>query len=270
MVTVDKGRFNRRRMYLISNEFTLPAFSGVRPLLIAEGFISLKRDLRELNIAEIPVEPRVRSNLIPGRARAGGGLTVLLLTPLSLCPTSPSPPRFTLSATTPRIYLPYPLVTVRACIRSRREWGHWGNESPSLTIFAYSQVLPAICSGRRAAGKRRYCWPRYVKIQPRSLSKTCRRWWCSRSVIQSANGGIPVVVCPAANPIDWSKRILLLERWINCLLYYQQCLTFIYYMKLYFYHRYKISYTTKNDLLKSKNFDTDLKIILCWIIKIIM
>lgn len=57
-------------MYLISNEFTLPAFSGP-PLLIVEGFISLKRDLRELNIAEIPVEPRVRSNLIPGRASAG-------------------------------------------------------------------------------------------------------------------------------------------------------------------------------------------------------
>lgn len=71
MVTADKSRFNRRRMYLISNEFTLPAFSGARPLLIVEGFISLKRDLRELNIAEIPVEPRVRSNLIPGRARAG-------------------------------------------------------------------------------------------------------------------------------------------------------------------------------------------------------
>lgn len=83
---------------------------GVRPLLIAEGFISLKRDLRELNIAEIPVEPRVRSNLIPGRARAGG-LTASPLTPLSLCP-----PRFALSATTPRIYLPYPLVTVRVCI----------------------------------------------------------------------------------------------------------------------------------------------------------
>lgn len=74
MVTADKGRFNRRRMYLISNEFTLPAFSGgARPLLIAEGFISLKRDLRELNIAEIPVEPRVRSNLIPWRECKGGG-----------------------------------------------------------------------------------------------------------------------------------------------------------------------------------------------------
>jgi len=88
MVTVDKGRFNRRRMYLISNEFTLPAFSGVRPLLIAEGFISLKRDLRELNIAEIPVEPRVRSNLIPGRAREGAAL---LPTPLSLCRSPPFP-----------------------------------------------------------------------------------------------------------------------------------------------------------------------------------
>jgi len=150
MVTADKGRFNRRRMYLISNEFTLSAFSGARPLLIAEGFISLKRDLRELNSAEIPVEPRVRSNLIPGRARAGG-LTALSLTLLSLF----VPPRFVLSATTPRIYLPYPLVTVRACIRSRREWGQRGNEPPSLTIFAYSQALPTICSGRRAAGKRR-------------------------------------------------------------------------------------------------------------------
>jgi len=121
MVTVDKGRFNRRRMYLISNEFTLPAFSGVRPLLIAEGFISLKRDLRELNIAEIPVEPRVRSNLIPGRAREGAAAHGSPPdSPFSLS-LSPLPPRFTLSATTPRIYLPYPLVTVRACIRSRRE-----------------------------------------------------------------------------------------------------------------------------------------------------
>lgn len=153
MVTADKSRFNRRRMYLISNEFTLPAFSGARPLLITEGFISLKRDLRELNIAEIPVEPRVRSNLIPGRARAGG---LMALPWFSLLSLSPSPPslRFALSATTPRIYLPYPLVTVRACIRSRREWGHRGNEPPCLTIFAYSQALPTICSGRRAAGKR--------------------------------------------------------------------------------------------------------------------
>lgn len=79
MVTTDKSRFNRRRMYLISNEFTLPAFSGAWPLLIAEGFISLKRDLCELNIVEIPVEPRVRSNLIPGRARAGGLTTLLCL-----------------------------------------------------------------------------------------------------------------------------------------------------------------------------------------------
>lgn len=74
--------------------------------LVKKGFV------RELNIAEIPAEPRVRSNLIPGRARAtrGGG-----------CPAPPS--RFALSATTPRIYLPYPLVTVRACTLARPRTG---------------------------------------------------------------------------------------------------------------------------------------------------
>lgn len=35
--------------------------------LVKKGFV------RELNIAEIPVEPRVRSNLIPGRAQATRG-----------------------------------------------------------------------------------------------------------------------------------------------------------------------------------------------------
>lgn len=64
-------------MYLIPNEFILSTFPDL-PLLIAEDFISLKRDLRELNIVEIPVEPGVRSNLIPGRGQVGRAVLPLV------------------------------------------------------------------------------------------------------------------------------------------------------------------------------------------------
>lgn len=211
MATADKSRFNRRRMYLISNEFTLPAFSGARPLLIAEGFISLKRDLRELNIAEIPVEPRVRSNLIPGRASRGahGSPPDSLL---SLSPLISHYPQQLLVFIFHIRLLPYVHVFGRAENEateemSRRAWRF------SRILKRYQLFVPgaAQLANGSSAG------PRYVKIQPRSLSKTrCRRWWCSRSVIQSADG-IPMAVCPAANHIDRSKRILLLGR-INCLL----------------------------------------------------
>lgn len=80
-----------------------PRFSRLPAAPHRRGFYLVKKGfVRELNIAEIPVEPRVRPNLIPGRERE------------ERCPCSP-PSRFALSATTPRIYLPYPLVTVRAC-----------------------------------------------------------------------------------------------------------------------------------------------------------
>jgi len=133
MVTADKGRFNRRRMYLISNEFTLSAFSGARPLLIAEGFISLKRDLRELNSAEIPVEPRVRSNLIPGRARAGGSRLFPWLSSLFLSPLVSYYPQQLLVFIFRIRSLPYVHVFSRA--------GNEASEEMSRRAWRFSHIL---------------------------------------------------------------------------------------------------------------------------------
>lgn len=162
-------------------------------LLLIVGFISLKRDLRELNIAEIPVEPRVRSNLIPGRAdertRVG-------------CALHTSPSRFALSATTPRIYLPYPLVTVRACVRagiaSRPGRGHRGNEPPSLTIFACVQAPLTICSGRRATGKRRGATRKYgQEVRVREVMSTA---------VVFAVDGTKCGRYPPRGQLDWPDR----------------------------------------------------------------
>lgn len=154
MVTTDKSRFNRRRMYLISNEFTLSALSGAWPLLIAEGFISLKRDLRELNIAEIPVEPRVRSNLIPGCARAGGTrLSPWFLSPsLFHCP----PPSFGIIRNNSSY-----LASVSARYPYVHKYGRAVNEATeemSRRAWQFSRILKRyqlFVPGRRAAGERR-------------------------------------------------------------------------------------------------------------------
>lgn len=172
-------------MYLISNEFTLPAFLG-HAAPHRRGFYLVKKGFAR-------VEHRRNSGRTESSLEFNSRTRV----------QSPPPPPSPLVSHYPQQLLVF-IFRIRSLLYVHvyhrvEERGYRGNEPPSLTIFAYAQATPAICSGRRAAGKRRYSVGCYVKIRPRSSSKTrCRRWWCSRSVIQSADG-ISVVVCPTAS-----------------------------------------------------------------------
>lgn len=69
MVTADKSRFNRRRMYLISNEFTLPAFSGGPAAPHRRGFYLVKK-----GFARVEHRRNSESSLeFNSRTRASGG-----------------------------------------------------------------------------------------------------------------------------------------------------------------------------------------------------
>jgi len=217
MVTTDKSRFNRRRMYLISNEFTLPAFSGAWPLLIAEGFISLKRDLCELNIVEIPVEPRVRSNLIPGRARAGGPR----LPSLPLFPPSP-PPSFRIIRNNSS-YLSSVSARYRTCMYTiAPRMGppkKWATELDDFRIFSSptNYLFRAPRSWQTVVTRTALRENTSKKVCPKrgvdSGGGVCDRWhtkcgWNSDGLL------------PCGYPIDRSDRILLFDWWINHLLCY--------------------------------------------------
>lgn len=72
MVTADKSRFNRRRMYLISNEFTLPAFSGGPAAPHRRGFYLVKKGFARVEHRRN--SGRTESSLeFNSRTRASGG-----------------------------------------------------------------------------------------------------------------------------------------------------------------------------------------------------
>lgn len=172
--------------------------------LVKKGFV------RELSIVEIPVEPRVRSNLIPGRARErrrGRG-----------CPASPTPLSFRIIRNNSS-YLSSVSARYRTCMYTGRDENET-TEEMSRRAWRFSRMLKRyqlfVTDVARLANDG-YGAERYVKIEPRSSSEAwCRRWWCSRSVIQSGNG-IPVVVRPAASLIkpDRRERILTFGQWIS-------------------------------------------------------
>lgn len=93
MVTTDKSRFNRRRMYLISNEFTLPAFLGGPAAPHRRGFYLVKKGFARVEHRRN--SSRTESSLeFNSRMRANGRGALPLTSLLSFYLSLSGPPSF--------------------------------------------------------------------------------------------------------------------------------------------------------------------------------